>query len=152
MKTRQRPCFLCEPSTRFSNPGRHTLTTHLPWYFAPHTACWKCGMQEGQEKFLLKHVEDRHSSCVDLAQFSEEVHGRKWVELMTGFFFDLAAILGVSYPEGLIHRVNQILDPKIYQIPVGFTDKERSLAKLSCRSTFQRAGTIPPSSPPMDSG
>ena len=109
-------------------------------------------MQEGQEKFLLKHVEDRHSSCVDLAQFSEEVHGRKWVELMTGLFFDLAAILGVSYPEGLIHRVNQILDPKIYQIPVGFTDKERSLAKLSCRSTFQRAGTIPPSSPPMDSG
>ncbi|VDI69990.1 Hypothetical predicted protein [Mytilus galloprovincialis] len=44
VRLRHRECDICFHT--FTNPRRHTIQTHLPWYVAPETACWICGTQE----------------------------------------------------------------------------------------------------------
>ena len=46
-------CQVC--GKKVKRRQRHMLAAHLPWFFSPDTACWKCGVECGTLSKLLHH-------------------------------------------------------------------------------------------------
>ncbi|CAC5358488.1 unnamed protein product [Mytilus coruscus] len=90
VRLRHRECDICFHT--FTNPRRHTIQTHLPWYVAPETACWICGTQEQTANFLSKHITRCHpTNSIDATFKNREV---MYAELMNGLLRELARALG----------------------------------------------------------
>ncbi|CAG2255736.1 unnamed protein product [Mytilus edulis] len=80
VRLRHRECDICLHT--FTNPIRHAIQTHLPWYVVPETACWICGTQEQTANFLNKHITRCHpTNAIDATFKNREV---MYAELMNG--------------------------------------------------------------------
>lgn len=118
-------CLLCPERAR--HPARHALDKHLPWYYSPQTACWVCKKQETPSSRLQFHAKEHHRP-EERYQWDEAEYGESWVHLVNGLFRELAAVLKVDYPEGLMTFVNEIMrGVKTNRL---FTEQELSLVEL----------------------
>ncbi|CAC5376097.1 unnamed protein product [Mytilus coruscus] len=132
VRLRHRECDICFHT--FTNPRRHAIQTHLPWYVAPETACWICGTQEQTTNFLNKHITRCHpTNSVDATFKNREV---MYDELMNGLLRELARALGTSFPVGLEEKLNAIVRIRTQLPPTEFHISEFKLVdaflKLNC--------------------
>ncbi|CAG2227663.1 tatD [Mytilus edulis] len=132
VRLRHRECDICFHT--FTNPRRHTIQTHLPWYVAPETACWICGTQEQTANFLNKHITRCHpTNAIDATFKNREV---MYAELMNGLLRELARALGTSFPVGLEEKLNAIMRIRTQLPPTEFHISEVKLVdsflKLNC--------------------
>lgn len=71
------PCCICKGKINIVR--RHVLTSHLPWYVAPLTACWSCKIQFGQRWALAFYCSAVHNGSQDSLYKTSQLHS--WVEL-----------------------------------------------------------------------
>ncbi|CAC5404212.1 tatD [Mytilus coruscus] len=109
VRLRHRECDICFHT--FTNPRRHTIQTHLPWYVAPETACWICGTQEQTANFLSKHITRCHpTNSIDATFKNREV---MYAELMNGLLRDLATAQRSEFRKDNRLRFTFGIHPKI---------------------------------------
>ena len=92
-KTASRECPLCK--ARVLVLKRHVELEHLPWYFTPELACWKCQVGVENSCSLL----DRHAGCRD--EVFTEKRFLQWLQTMGLLLEELGKILGFSSGDGL---------------------------------------------------
>lgn len=122
--SRRTECDICYK--KFTNPRNHALQAHLPWYVAPNSACWICGIQE--LKFLDKHIRNRHPTNQSDAKFDNRQ--QMFVELLNGLFRELARILEVSLPAGLEDKINRHMRVRTQAPPKEYLAYEKPLVDL----------------------
>lgn len=121
-------CFVCRKVIR-TKVQRHVLKQHLPWFWAPHTACWKCDIQEAQPGSLAQRHTMIHGT--DGCVFDEE-HMHMWCKLMLGSFHQLQLWLE---SETLDDLVTYILDRELYTfVRSSFNPQELQLLTFFCLS------------------
>ncbi|CAG2221428.1 tatD [Mytilus edulis] len=96
-------CFICQLPMR--HPFRHTAKLHLPWYVAAESACFHCKQQFAQVTMLKHHINDTHPEVDSEAKFGPDKY-QMWVQLVNGLLRELARMLEVSYPDGLVNFIN----------------------------------------------
>ncbi|CAC5366892.1 unnamed protein product [Mytilus coruscus] len=118
------------------HPFRHTAKFHLPWYVAAESACFHCKQQFAQVTMLIHHINNVHPEVESDAKFVP-VKYQIWVQLINGLLRELARILEVSYPDGLIHFVSCLNIPgnKMYGASqnLTFRTEEVFLADIFCQ-------------------
>ena len=81
---------------------RHIFREHLPFYMAPDSACWACGIQQGQRyKVVLEHVNLHCSTGPCFGDGQLQV----WTSLMTGVIRFLCTETGVRDGGELLRHV-----------------------------------------------
>ena len=58
---------------------------HLPWYFNPQSACWKCQSNYGRQRMLENHIKTDHKSDNIDVRFSIDRYGQQWIQYMNEF-------------------------------------------------------------------
>ena len=109
---KDRCCMIC--GKRDDHPKRHCIAEHLPWYVAPFTACWLCKSQLVQPNALLRHGREKHSPD-DKINFSEPEFGTTWTHLMNGFLYELARLLNIQFPDGLVSFLDATMQRKLQE-------------------------------------
>ena len=147
-RQRAAKCDIC--LQEFNRPRQHSIQEHLPFYVAPNSTCLVCGTQELTNKFLTRHI-----SCVHPTNLSGVTFQRReeqYVQPMNGLFIELADKLGVSFPKGLLDKMNEVMTRCTQAPPKDFLPCEKPLVdsftkyiNLKATSTYQ----IPPP-PDMD--
>ncbi|CAC5409903.1 tatD [Mytilus coruscus] len=129
-----KPCFICQLPMK--HPFRHTAKFHLPWYVAAESACFHCKQQFAQVTMLIHHINNVHPEVESDAKFGPDKY-QMWVQLINGLLRELARILEVSYPDGLIHFVSCLNIPgnKMYGASqnLTFRTEEVFLADIFCQ-------------------
>ncbi|CAG2208693.1 tatD [Mytilus edulis] len=87
------------------HPFRHTAKLHLPWYVAAESACFHCNLQFSQVTMLKHHINETHPEVDSEAKFGPDKY-QMWVQLVNGLLRELARMLEVSYPDGLVNFIN----------------------------------------------
>jgi len=89
--------------------NRHSLATHLPWYIGPFTTCWSCKKQESKSNRLNFHIKEHHT-LEEKTRWEEHEYGESWVNLINGLFREIARVMEVAFPDGLVRIVNQFME------------------------------------------
>ena len=134
----------------FNRPQQHSIQEHLPFYVTPTTTCLVCGTRELTNNFLTRHISCVHPTNLSGATFQRREE--QYVQPMNGLFIELADKLGVSFPKGLLDKMNEVMTRRTQAPPKDFLPCEKPLVdsftkyfNLKATSTYQ----IPPS-PDMD--
>ncbi|CAG2221423.1 unnamed protein product [Mytilus edulis] len=88
-------------------PPRNTAKLHLPWYVAAESACFHCKQQFAQVTMLKHHINDTHPEVDSEAKFGPDKY-QMWVQLVNGLLRELARMLEVPYPDGLVNFINSL--------------------------------------------
>ncbi len=99
-------CPLCPH--KFTHVRRHVITTHLPWYASPSTACWVCGHQETAVTPALRHLMTHGSHAH--GGFQSTNAAEEYVYLMNGLLQRLCQHRGVTCVQELLQQVQQRTD------------------------------------------
>ena len=93
--SRNKECSLCQKQV--PNLRRHVETYHLPWYFVPELACWKCQ----QTAYNLSSHLERHVGCGFQGHFNDQRY-LHWLESMKAFLDQLTRICGYQTSTDLL--------------------------------------------------
>ena len=93
--SRNKECSLCQKQV--PNFPRHVETYHLPWYFVPDLACWKCQ----QTACNLSSLLERHVSCGFQGHFDDQQY-LHWLESMRAFLDQLTQMCGYQTSTDLL--------------------------------------------------
>ena len=93
--SRYKECLLCQKQV--PNLRRHVETYHLPWYFVPELACWKCQ----QTAYNLSSLLERHVGCGFQGHYNDQRY-LHWLESMKAFLDQLNRICGYQKSTDLL--------------------------------------------------
>ena len=125
-------CPICGPVPYVDKMKRHVEGVHLPWYYLPHAACWRCKLYT-ESKATTGH----HSSHDSL--FTTPERARDWAGRVHGYLWALARLLNCSSLGGLLSMVRE---QKWYPTTTTATDIEA----LNASTWAHYAGYIAPES------
>ena len=93
--SRNEKLSLCQKQV--PNLRRHMETYHLPWYFVPELACWKCQATP----YNLSSLLERHVGCGFQGHFDDQQY-LHWLESMRTFLDQLTWMCGYQRSTDLL--------------------------------------------------